>query len=228
MTMRVNDTIEVSLVCEAFSERPNLAGLLKQLKAAGEYIVLGDFSPDSPGRYSYLGWSPAEVFTVGCDDAGCPLEKLEQVLGRYRLSGDGELPVPFVGGWVGSFSYDLCGHIERLPSRVNCDLSLPLIRLAFYDAVLCWDHSRHQGSLLALQYEGQKTSVQQRLGQLRGLYEGSLCEPVNETQAVEKQSWLSAAAVNIHREDYLAKIAQIKEYIRDGEVYEVKCIHVYM
>ncbi|MCH9023262.1 MAG: aminodeoxychorismate synthase component I [Planctomycetes bacterium] len=217
----MNDTIEVSLVCEGFSERPSLAGLLKRLGLAGETVVLGDFSSDSCGGYSYLGWSPAELFTVGRDDAGCPLEKLERVLGRYRLSGDGELPVPFVGGWVGTFSYDLCGHIEKLPNTVNHDLPLPLIRLAFYDAVLCWDHSRHQGTLLALQYEGQKTSVEHRLTQLRDLYEGSLCEPVSETQTLGSQEWLSAAEVNINREDYLEKIAQIKEYIRDGEVYEV-------
>jgi len=221
MDNRVNDTTEVSVVCEEISERPSLAGLLKQLGWAGEYVVLGDFSSDSRGRFSYLGWSPAEVFTVGCDDAGCPLERLEQVLGRYRLSGDGELPVPFVGGWVGTFGYDLCRHIERLPDTVSHDLSLPLIRLAFYDAVLCWDHNRQKGTLLALQYKGQKTSAQQRLAQLRDLYEGSLREPVSETQTLGSQPWLSAAAVNIRREDYLDKISRIKEYIRDGEVYEV-------
>ena len=177
MTMRVNDTIEVSVACEGFSERPNLAGLLKRLGSAGEYVVLGDFSSDSRGRFSYLGWSPAEVFTVGCDDAGCPLEQLERVLGRYRLSGDGELPVPFVGGWVGMFSYDLCRHIERLPCTVTYDMPLPLIRLAFYDAVMCWDHSRQKGTLSALKYKGQKTSVEQRLAHLKDLYEGSLREP---------------------------------------------------
>ena len=177
MDMRVTDTIEVSVVCEGFSERPNLGGLLKRLGSAGETIVLGDFSSDSRGRFSYLGWSPVEVFTVGCDDAGCPLEKLERVLGGYRLSGDGEVPVPFVGGWAGTFSYDLCGHIERLPDRVVHDLSLPLIRLAFYDAVLCWDHSCQKGYRLALQYKGQKSSVQQRLAELKELVEGSLCAP---------------------------------------------------
>ena len=61
---------------------------------------------------------------------GNPFDILGEILKTYHA---GWQPgrVPFTGGAVGYFSYDLGHFIERLPSRAVDDLNLPECYLAF-------------------------------------------------------------------------------------------------
>lgn len=64
---------------------------------------------------------------------------LKKLLSDYaipRQSG----PVPFVGGAVGYFAYDLGRQIEKLPELARDDLNLPDCWLGFYDTVVAVDH----------------------------------------------------------------------------------------
>ena len=76
-------------------------------------------------RFSYWAAEPREIFEFAEGDAK-PFEALEGVLNRYKLCAEpADLPDGlFRGGWIGYLSYELGGHIERLPQTAVDDLSL--------------------------------------------------------------------------------------------------------
>ena len=104
-------------------------------------------------RFSYWAAEAKEIFEFRSGD-GEPFEKLERVLGKYKLDGKSGRELPggiFCGGWIGYFGYELGRYIERLPQTTMDDLSMPLVRLSFYDRVICYDHIEKRFRLIALQ-----------------------------------------------------------------------------
>ena len=91
------------------------------------------------GHYSFVGSEPFLVLSThgsevtlarGAEKSslnGNPFDELNHLLETYHLDSSSP-PVPFLGGAVGYFSYDLCHFIERLPATAVDDLKLP----AFY------------------------------------------------------------------------------------------------
>ena len=88
------------------------------------------------GRYSFIGSDPFLVLTSRGDEVslirkgeeevkrGSPFDVLEELLEVYTLDGS-QTGIPFIGGAVGYFSYDLCHLIERLPATAIDDLNFP-------------------------------------------------------------------------------------------------------
>ncbi|GAH85519.1 unnamed protein product, partial [marine sediment metagenome] len=97
------------------------------------FFLDSGMDPGKLGRYSFIGSSPFLVLTSrgseitltrGAEKSslrGTPFDVLNNFLGVYHL--DSSSPqVPFLGGAVGYFSYDLCHFIERLPGTAVDDL----------------------------------------------------------------------------------------------------------
>jgi len=218
----------IKLISEKITKPVSLSAVLQAVQAdgAGEYFVLGDFTPTGPSRYSYLGFNPSEILTFGYKQDGDPFAQLTAAGQRYQLNGDQTLPVPFVGGWVGFLSYDLGRYIERLPDGVVHDIPLPLMRFGFYDHLLAWDQRENRGYLLALEYEGQSSPVDYRLDRLRRIYNIS---SENESAGSKTKERCNPAAgeliqkmqQNISHESYLAKVERARGYIRAGDIFEV-------
>ena len=106
------------------------------------------------GRYSILCWDPFRKLTcregeVRTEDlesgecrvtAGNPFKVLSAEFDSYRLDVPREFALPFAGGAVGYFSYDLRHYVEDLPRLCRYDLKLPEFVLCFYDRGLVFDH----------------------------------------------------------------------------------------
>jgi len=218
----------VKLLTEKAAHIPPLSVLLERLAPYGESFVLGDFSADGPGRYSYLSLSPREVLIFNPGYPGDPLALFDEALQRYQLSEDTTLPVPFVGGWVGYLSYDLGRYIECLTDNVTHDIGLPLLRFGFYDSLLAWDQQERNGYILALEYPEQKSSPSDRLDQLRLLCQDSAKSQLATIQTVTPSKKIPATIelvkkmrANIKHHDYLDKVTQAREYILAGDIFEV-------
>lgn len=80
--------------------------------------------------------------------SGDPLTVLSQLMEMYKLS-PRDLPVPFLGGAVGYFSYDLGRGLERLPDTALDELGMPDLCLGFYDWVLAVDHLEKKSYLIS-------------------------------------------------------------------------------
>jgi len=218
--------MNVNLIVEEINQVPPLGIILERIASWPQSLVMGNFSFPSPGRFSYLSPGPVEIVEFKSDNPSDPFELLQKACEKYRLSGDVSLPVPFAGGWAGYLSYDLGRYVERLPDKVIHDIPVPLLRFGFYDSALAWDYREQKGYLLALEYQNQKTSPRERLGQLKEICALPDDRAVKGEGAAVDSVWSTAALAermqrNIEPEAYRQKVAQAREYILEGDIFEV-------
>jgi para-aminobenzoate synthetase component 1 len=183
--------------------------------------------------FSYWACEPREIFEFTTDQTD-PFARLQSVLGKYKLTDGvappGEMDRPpsamFHGGWVGYFAYELGRHIERLPEKTTDDLHLPLIRLCFYDRFVAYDHRSDVFWIVALELPGDSESPADKIA--------SLEDPLHRSQQIRldepprahiEDMGLPGLRRNMTGRDYLNAVKQIKNYIRDGEVYQVNFSH---
>jgi para-aminobenzoate synthetase component 1 len=124
-------------------------------------------------------------------------------------------PVPFCGGAVGYFSYDLCHHVERLPRTARDDLDFPDLALGFYDTVVAWDNLTGRAFVCAPHLPG-RPPAEERVAALTARL-GAPCEPLPDPSGP-----LGAGLVgNFEREAYIDAVARAIEYIHAGDIFQV-------
>ncbi len=90
--------------------------------------------------------SESEKRTTTTDD---PLQVLQQVLDRADIRPAHNEDLPFQGGALGLFGYDLGRRFESLPEIAQQDIVLPDMAVGIYDWALVVDHQRQTVSLLS-------------------------------------------------------------------------------
>jgi len=216
-------------VCKAYCERldasvslPALTELFAQLESP--CVIGANTARKDADRFSYWAAIPRETFEckAGENDA---FGKLGRVLDKYKLEQPRRNELPkgiFCGGWMGYFSYELGRHIERLPETTIDDLAMPLIRLCFYDRVICYDHQEKNLRLIALRLPGDSESIDDKLAALRRLLEKtSVIHVPNSPPGDLDNINFSSVRCNMDRQHYLKTIEKIKRYIYDGETYQI-------
>ncbi|MHC4707933.1 MAG: anthranilate synthase component I family protein, partial [Planctomycetota bacterium] len=187
-------------------------------------ILGGNISKKDADRFSCWAAGPKEVleFRTGEQE---PFAKLQEALSRYKLDEGHEEDLPtgiFCGGWIGYFSYELGRHIERLPETTIDDVKMPLIRLCFYDRVVCYDHIEKDFWLIALELPDDAEKPGDKLAGLEQLLskarEVSVTVPLaDDIESVD----FSNIRCNMDKDYYLQAIEKIKRYIYDGDVYQI-------
>lgn len=181
------------------------------------------------GNNSVKGWSiftaePVEVFEFSLHECD-PFEKLSRVLSKYQMDTTCRGQVPpgvFCGGWIGYFGYELGRFIEKLPGRAVDDVGFPVIRLSFYDKAVLHDHTRKQYWTVALDREGQTQSVQEKCVTLKDwIRQAENIVPATPVEADINQVSMDTLSCNMSRKQYMAAVAKIKQYIYDGETYQI-------
>ncbi|MGH2271510.1 anthranilate synthase component I family protein [Anaerohalosphaeraceae bacterium U12dextr] len=156
-------------------------------------------------------------------DGSHPLEQLQTTLAKYQLESNISLsesiPLP---GWIGYYSYDLGRYLESLPSHAKDDLRMPIIHLAFYDAIIVYNHNTGQAHLAALEYTGQKESVQQKFARLEHWIAQSQELILELPPRLPRTSKPELAfQTNMSRADYIRSLERIGRHILDGDVYQI-------
>ncbi|MHC4843043.1 MAG: anthranilate synthase component I family protein, partial [Planctomycetota bacterium] len=134
-----------------------------------------------------------------------------------------KLPVGiFKGGWIGHFSYELGRYIEQLPESTTDDLKIPLIRLCFYDKIICYDHKERAFWIIVLELNEDIEAPEEKLRYLERLLIKAknvsfFQPPLSDIEDAD----LSSVCCNIDKNYYLKAIDKIKRYIYDGQVYQV-------
>jgi para-aminobenzoate synthetase component 1 len=203
----------------------NLSGLNEVFSRLESPSILGgNTAKVQADRFSYWAAEPKEIFTSKTGQKN-PLERLDKALNRYKLEksyGD-DLPKEiFRGGWIGYFSYELGRYIEKLPETTVDDLGMPLIRLCFYDRLIAYDHVEKNFWLIALQFQDEAESPEDKLAGLEELFVKSQGIRVPRAAHVDVDRVdVTRVRCNMDKEDYLQTVRSIKRYIYDGDVYQI-------
>jgi len=235
------------LVEEVFT--PLTAPELFELVKDNPYSFFLDsgMDPQRLGRYSFLGSEPFLVMSSRGSEItlvrgrehevqhGNPFAAMGKLLEIYKLD-HCPAPVPFLGGAVGYFSYDLCHFIERLPSTAIDDLKLPESYFAFYDAVMAFDRLEGRAYLVATGFpeteEGQRLRrARMRLEEMKAwLYAASPSQEASlprrerlgegEFQTIQENRRVLLKS-NFTPEEYIKTVDRVREYIAAGDVFQV-------
>jgi anthranilate synthase component 1 len=181
-------------------------------------------------RYSFLGAAPRAVYRLYADrleeeDAvgrralpGSPLDALARLTSSV-VAEPGSLP--FTGGFVGYFGYDLARLVERLPERPPDPHGLPLAQLGRFDRLVVFDHAHQRLFAVANEIEGQVSREQadRDLDDLAELLEGA-----GESGAVAlggPQRGTAVAEPLFDGDDYQRAVHQAKGRITAGDIFQV-------
>jgi anthranilate synthase component 1 len=227
-----------------------------KLRTEGPCFLLESAEQGRLGRYSFLGFSPRAVLrwqdgvlsewpgdaTAGAEPrarrrAPDPYAALSDYLDRYRLAPVDNLP-PFAGGAVGFFGYDLVRTVESLGEPNPDPIGLPDMALMVSDALVVFDHMRHELTLLAYAFLDSETDVDaayaqaaSALADLRERLRGPVPRAPMQAASVATLPGAAGGAAdrggapdfrsNMSREQFEANVRRIIEYIHAGDAFQV-------
>ncbi|MDO8688194.1 MAG: anthranilate synthase component I family protein, partial [Dehalococcoidales bacterium] len=202
------------------------------------FFLDSGMDPHKLGRYSFIGSDPflvlssrgrESVLRRGAEKSHLsdnPFDILNHWLAVYHLD-LADSPVPFIGGAVGYFSYDLGHFIERLPSRAVDDLKLPECYFGFYDLVLAFDNLEGKVYIISTGFpELEETARIERArwrldevkNKIAGMSRSSRGAPLRPLSFSVKPVTLKGGFTH---QEYVAAVEQARQYIIAGDIFEV-------
>lgn len=134
-----------------------------------------------------------------------PLQLVQQQLDALGIRPAFDANLPFQGGALGLFGYDLGRRFETLPQRAQQDLHTPDMAIGIYDWALIADHHRQTLTLIALH------DAEQRWQWLQAL---AVPQPKPFALTSDWQANMSYA-------QYAARFQAVQAYIQAGDCYQV-------
>lgn len=134
-----------------------------------------------------------------------PLILLQQTLEGFALAPDYNPDLPFQGGALGLFGYDLGRRFETLPTRAQEDVQAPDMAVGLYDWALIADHKLERLTLVC------HGDAQERLAWL----EAQKPAPVAPFRLTSR--WQA----NMSRRQYGEKFQRVQDYLLSGDCYQV-------
>ncbi len=185
------------------------------------------------GRYTFIGLHPykrivarGESITVAegrrtVRMKGDVFSVLRDALGGHKPARIAELP-PFTAGAVGFFSYDAVRRIENLPETATDELHVPDACLLFFDEVLAFDHVRREILLMVtadVTLRPAAEAWEDAVKRLKRL-ERRLARPLPKLPSAAKTKDRLKITNRTRKQDYIAGVDRIREYIRAGDVFQ--------
>jgi para-aminobenzoate synthetase component I len=140
-----------------------------------------------------------------------PFELLKKYLKIDMFNSPPIAPVPFTGGALGYFSYDLARRLEHLPVHAVRDIELPEMAVGFYDWAVVVDHQLQTASLVT---QNNHPSTRKNWPDLLT----RLQQPVQKTSTFHLTSPFTS---NLTKTEYADAFESIQAYIQAGDCYQV-------
>ena len=189
----------------------------------GAVFLDSGFPRNRQGRYDILAAQPFQTLvtrngiteirskqgvTVSPKD---PFEILQDLL-EPKAESLGNLP--FCGGAIGYFAYDLARQLEVLPDMTQDLENIPEMIVGFYDWAVVVDHLEQKTWLLS---QGRNLETTTQWSNLVNLFQES-----RPTQH-ENQPFVVVddVASNMTRTEYGGAFRKIKRYLQEGDCYQV-------
>lgn len=139
-----------------------------------------------------------------------PFKAIQQWLLSHPIERTPE--VPFAGGALGYFAYDLGRSIENIPVMAQQDVPLPEMMVGIYDWAIIVDHHARQCKLVShLRYLDQ-AGLEQLHARLLSVAPECNSVPFEVVGNVE---------ANLDQAAYAQAFTRVKDYIRAGDCYQI-------
>jgi para-aminobenzoate synthetase component 1 len=158
-------------------------------------------------RYAFIGINPFYKMQTNKE----PFNEFQNLLNHFSVK-EYKYPMNLWGG-IGYLSYSAAHHTEKLPNTTKDDLKMPDMQMVFYKDLLVFDLHNNQNYLIQVQLENDDYTDHDEI------FKRVDSDSPNRTFFVEKP------VVCCDKETYMKKIDKIRNYIVQGDVYEVNLAH---
>ncbi len=180
------------------------------------------------GRYSFMGTNPELVVksqdgVISIEDrsgetektTGIGLVKVKELMGGYSVENTTSLP--FAGGAVGTVGYDMIKEYEAIPKENEDRIGTPDMHLMFVTEYIAYDHHFSQIHIVVLDEktnEGHHRAVERLDSIQEKLRQPASLDEKHSTSELDFKS-------NISQADFEAAVEKAKQYIYDGDIFQV-------
>ncbi|WP_341663515.1 aminodeoxychorismate synthase component I [Vibrio sp.] len=144
--------------------------------------------------------NPDGQFESGDD----PFLLLEQQQNKWLPELDYQGDLPFIGGALGYFSYDLGRRVEQLPQIAQQDLTTPDMAVGIYSWAVVVDHQNKTAYIVG-------ENVDEHYAWL--INQDSILNP----DFALKSEWQS----NMTKQEYVERFSRVKDYLHSGDCYQI-------
>lgn len=134
---------------------------------------------------------------------------LKEILSDYKTLPHPSLP--FTCGGIGCFSYDLVRELEVLPEKAVKDLEIPDMYMNFYDSYVIFNHITNEVFICTLNILKEKN---ERFIEIKNKILAG--KKVQYSTPIKRDTVFKS---NFSKEDYLDGIEQVRDYIKQGDIY---------
>ncbi len=175
-------------------------------------------------RFDIIAWQPiATLKTQGKNTEICfnqsekretstedPLQLLQQLQTRlFTHANKTHEFLPFLGGALGYFAYDLGRSFEQLPSIAEQDINLPDMAVGLYSQAIIFDN--HEKRFYLVCPDEQREQLEQFITK-------QLADSANQENSFQlTHNWQS----NMDKSNYIEKFNKVQEYLLNGDCYQI-------
>ncbi len=148
-----------------------------------------------------------------------PFDLLKGELAHYsKMFESVDFDLPFNGGALGYFSYDLARRLENLPNLAEDAEAIPEMAVGIYDWAIIVDHQMKKSFLIC--YGSAKLDEFKTHTAIR-FDENTEKNAVNKIMAENKFKLTSEINTNFSQNGYKQAFQKIKHYLKEGDCYQV-------
>lgn len=143
-----------------------------------------------------------------------PFELLKSELNRYAKRFDSSnishFDLPFVGGAIGYFSYDLARRLENLPTLSQNSEAISEMTMGIYDWALVVDHEIQKSFLICYDESDAKLD--------------EICDFLAGVQTIDNETKFAVTSeikADYSQATYAQAFQKIKQYLKEGDCYQV-------
>lgn len=183
-------------------------------KDSNKSVFLDSSKEDSPySNYSFIGVNPIWEFKSykkvsylnGKEVKGDSFKILEELMSEYKCTSSSD--IPFIGGAIGYFSYDMGRNLEVLPDTSKEDFKMYDSYFVLYENIIIFDLRNKVTYISSINGDGSIKKVEDELSKY--IYVEKISFEENNTRFES----------NFTKEEYEEAIRKLKDYIRSGDVY---------
>ncbi|MBD25594.1 MAG: aminodeoxychorismate synthase, component I [Candidatus Marinimicrobia bacterium] len=190
-------------------------------------IILDSALEGECGRFSYIALDPFRVirctpypWSVTIDGRYIhdrPFTALAQELERYKVERTKEVPVPFLGGAIGFFSYELGGVLESLPRPKSAPFPWDMV-VGFYDVITAFDLKYRKAWVISSGFPETVPALRQTRAEARAQQMVSMLgsQPIKPIRQITPASWQHESDQN----SYEARVTTAIDATYAGEIYQ--------
>jgi para-aminobenzoate synthetase component 1 len=142
-----------------------------------------------------------------------PLSLLENVQQQlFKESASSEQELPFLGGALGYFAYDLGRRFEKLPEQAEQDINLPEMAVGIYAQAIIFDHKRKQYFLICQEKKRLELTLF-----IEMMLDKKRIQVPEQENFVLTSSWQS----NMDKASYIEKFKQVQQFLSSGDCYQI-------